>query len=195
MQPVLLLLCRGFEVYEAAAFHDVLGWSGAEGGPEVPVVTVGREPEVRGTFGLAVKPDRLLADVDSADYSALAVPGGFEDHGYYKDAYSEPVAALIRSFAAAEKPVASICIGALPVANSGVLRGRRATTYHLGGGRRREQLAEFGAEVVDERVVRDGGIITSTSPETAVDVALALLADLTDAANAAMVRRAMGFGE
>ena len=193
MDPVLLLLCRGFEVYEAAAFHDVLGWSGAEGGPEVPVVTAGCAPEVRSTFGLAVKPDRLLADVDPAGYSALAVPGGFEDHGYYKDAYSGPVADLIRAFAAAGKPIASICVGALPVANAGVLRGRRATTYHLGGGRRL-QLAELGAEVVDLPVVRDGRIITSTSPATAMDVAFALLADLTDEANAAMVRGKMGFG-
>ena len=157
-------------------------------------MTVGCAPEVRSTFGLAVKPDRLLADVDPAGYSALAVPGGFEDHGYYKDAYSGPVADLIRAFAAAGKPIASICVGALPVANSGVLSGRRATTYGIGGERRREQLAGFGAEVVDERVVRDGGIITSTSPATAMDVAFALLADLTDEANAAMVRGKMGFG-
>lgn len=194
MKPVLLLLCRGFEIYEAAAFHDVLGWSGAEGGPEAPVVTVGCAAEVRGAFGLCVRPDRLLAEVDPAEFSALAVPGGFEEYGYYDEAYGEPVAELIRAFAAAGKPIASICVGALPVAAAGVLAGRRATTYHLGGGRRREQLGGFGAEVIDQRVVRDGGIITSTSPETAVGVALALLAELTDEQNAAAVRRAMGFG-
>ncbi len=194
MKPVLLLLCRGVEIYEAAAFHDVLGWSGAEGGPEVPVATVGLQSEVCCTFGLKIRPDRLLSDVDPADFSALAVPGGFEDHGYYKDAYCEPVAALIRAFVADGKPVASICVGALPLANAGVLRGRRATTYHLDGGRRLAQLAEFGVEVVDESLVRDGNITTSSSPETAVDVAFALLERLTDAGNATMVRGRMGFG-
>ena len=76
-----------------------------------------------------------------------------------------------------------------------MLKGRRATTYHVGDGRRRKQLADFGAQVVDERVVVDRGIITSTAPETAVDVALALLAVLTGEENALNVRRAMGYAD
>jgi hypothetical protein len=29
MKKVLLLLCDGVEIYEAAAFYDVLGWTGS----------------------------------------------------------------------------------------------------------------------------------------------------------------------
>jgi 4-methyl-5(b-hydroxyethyl)-thiazole monophosphate biosynthesis len=195
VKRVLLLLCKGAEVYEAAAFYDVLGWSGDCGGEPVEVVTVGRTPEVTCTFGLRIVPDRLLADVDPSRFDALAVPGGFEAFGYYEDAYSDQVGELIRLFEGAGRTVASICVGALPLAKSGILAGRTATTYHRMDGLRRRQLADFDVEVLDEPVVRDGPVITSTSPATAMGVAFALLAELTGAENADRVRREMGFGE
>jgi 4-methyl-5(b-hydroxyethyl)-thiazole monophosphate biosynthesis len=194
MIRVLLLIPNGAEVFETAAFLDVLGWADAEGSQPIEVITCGLQREVRCTFGLRVLPDVLIDEVDADAYDALALPGGFEEHGFYEDAYSDRVAELIRAFDRGARPIASICVGALPVAKSGVLRDRRATTYHLGGSPRRQQLARLGATVVDERIVRDGNLITSTSPATAVDVALALLADLTDDDNAALVRHLMGFG-
>jgi hypothetical protein len=54
MKRVLLLLCKGVEVYEAAAFYDVLGWAREYGTEAVEVVTVGLQKEVRGTFGIKV---------------------------------------------------------------------------------------------------------------------------------------------
>jgi 4-methyl-5(b-hydroxyethyl)-thiazole monophosphate biosynthesis len=192
MKRVLLLLCKGFEVYEAGAFHDILGWSGEEGGEEVKAVTVGLQKEVRGTFGIKIIPEKLLSEVTVEDYDALAIPGGFEEYGFYEEAYSEPVADLIRRFDTLGKPIASICVGALPVAYSGILKGRKATSYHLGGGRRRKQLAAFGVEVVDAPIVKDGNVITSTSPVTAMDVAFELLARVTSVENAERVKHLVG---
>jgi 4-methyl-5(b-hydroxyethyl)-thiazole monophosphate biosynthesis len=193
MKRVLLLIPRGAEIYETAAFFDVLGWASESGSEPIEVVTAGLEPEVRCTFGLRVLPDRLLEDVRPEDFDALAVPGGFEDYGFYDHAYTDEVSELIRAFDHQAKPIASICVGALTVAKSGVLAGRRATAYHRMGGLRREQLSGFGVKVEDQPIVRDGNIITSTSPATAVDVALALLEALTDRANALEIRRLMGF--
>lgn len=193
MKKVLLLLCKGFEIYEAGAFHDVLGWSGAEGGEEVKVVTVGLQKEVVGTFGIEVIPDMLLSEIQAEDFDALAIPGGFEEYGFYEEAFSEPVADLIRRFDNLGKPIASICVGALPVANSGILKGRKATTYHLGEGRRRKQLAAFGVEVVDAPMVKDRNVITSTSPATAMEVAFELLARVTSVENAEHIKHMMGF--
>ncbi|AFM27036.1 DJ-1/PfpI family protein [Desulfomonile tiedjei] len=193
MKRVLLLLCKGFEIYEAAAFYDVLGWSGAYGSEQVAVVTVGLRKEVQGSFGIRVIPDRLLSEAHPEDFEALAVPGGFETHGYYEEAYSEPVADLIRRFFAMEKPIASICVGALPLANSGILKGRQATTYHLLEGIRRKQLASFGAHVIDKPIVWDENVITSTSPATAMEVAFALLARITSKENSDQIRLKMGF--
>lgn len=190
-----MLLCEGTEILEAAAFYDVLGWSGSVA-PEgrVQAVTAGLRSPVTCAFGLKLLPDLCLPEVDVEQFDALAVPGGFEEFGFYDDAYSDPVTHLLQGFAELGKPVASVCVGALPVARSGLLAGRQGTTYHLMGGRRRKQLAEFGVRVIDAPLVRDGNVITSTSPATAVEVALSLLADLTGGENADRVRRLMGFG-
>lgn len=193
MKRVLLLIPEGAELFETAAFFDVLGWASAEGSEPIQVVTVGLEPEVRSAFGLRITPDRLLADVDVDEFDALAVPGGFEEYGFYRQAYSNEVSDLVRAFDEQGKPIASICVGALPLAHSGVLDGRRATTYHLSNGYRRRQLARFNVEVVDESVVRDRNIVTSTSPATAVEVALILVEALTDRDNAVKIRHLMGF--
>jgi protein deglycase len=190
MKSVLLLLCEGVEIFEAAAFYDVLGWSGTYGAEPVRVVTVGLKTPVNCTFGLKVTPDALLPEIKAADFDALAIPGGFEIYGFYTEAYTEAVAQLIRQFDAAGKVIATICVGALPVANSGALTGRTATTYE---GQRRRQLAEFGVTVAAAPLVCDQNIITSTGPGTAAAVALRLLAQLTGEENAQHIRRMMGF--
>jgi protein deglycase len=193
MKRVLLLLADGFEAFEAAAFTDVLGFATAFGDEEVEVITVGLRPELHSTFGFTVVPEMLLDDVREEEFDAVAVPGGFERAGFYNDAYSDVFLEVFRRFAAAGKPIAAICTGALPVARSGVLRGRRATTYHLLEGKRRKELAEMGVAVVDEPVVRDGQIVTSTSPATATEVAFTLLEMLTSPDNAATTRHMMGY--
>ena len=166
---VLLLIPRGAEILETAAFVDVLGWATTYGAEPIEVVSAGLAEEVRCTFGMRVRPDRRLDEVSVDHFDALAVPGGFEEHGYYEEAFSDEVGALIRDFDRQGKPIASICVGALPLAHCGVLRGRCATTYHLSGGRRRRQLEGFEVEVRDEPIVHDGNVITSTCPATAVD--------------------------
>lgn len=193
MKRVLLLVPRGAEVFETAAFLDVLGWASLEGSEPIEVVTAGLAPEVCCSFGLRVLPAALVGDLRAADFDALAIPGGFEEFGYFEEAFSAAVGELVRGFDRDAKPIATICVGALPVARSGVLAGRRATTYCRGGSRRREQLAAEGVEVVDDELVRDRNIVTSTGPGTAVEVALALLETLTDTANAELVRQLMGF--
>jgi len=190
---VLLLLADGVELLEAAAFTDVLGWADTHGSERIEVVCAGLRPRLRCTFGPDLIPDVLLDQVAPADFDALAVPGGFKAAGFYTDAYAEPFLDVIRAFDSAGKPIAAICVGALPVARSGVLSGRRATTYKLLGGNSRKQLAGFGAEVVDASIVRDGNVITSTGPSTSVPVALRLVEILTSPENAAQIRELMGF--
>jgi len=192
-KKVMLLLCKGFEVYEAAAFYDVLGWAGYEGSLPVGVTTVGLEKEVVASFGMRIVPDAVLADVSADSFDALAVPGGFEAFGFYEEAYSEPVSTLIRRFFDLGKPIASICVGALALGNSGILTDRKATTYHLMQGQRRRELASFGVQVVDASMVCTSGIATSTSPATAVDTAFWLLSQITDEENVQLIRNLMGF--
>ncbi len=192
---VLILALKGFETIEFSSLFDVTGWARLEGGIDVEAVVCGFTPEVTSTFGLTVKTDLLIDDVDPSGYDALAIPGGFEEYGFYEEAYSEKTAELIKAFDDRNKPVASICVAALALGYSGILKGRKSTTYALGGGHRQRQLAGFGTQVLpDERVVVDGNVITSCGPGTAADVAFCLLQMLTDKESTEKVMTLMGFG-
>ena len=84
-------------------------------------------------------------------------------------------------------------MAALPLGKSGVLKGRKATTYHLGDGSRQKQLKAFGVDVINEPVVLDKNIITSYCPETAPAVAFKLLEKLLSTEKMEIVKHAMGF--
>lgn len=193
MKKVILLLANGFEMYEASAYIDVLGWDKIYGSKNVELYLCGLTKELKSTFGVNVKVDLLIEEINLDEFDALAIPGGFEDYDFYKDAYSEDFSSLIQNFYTDHKIISSICVGALPLGKSGILQNKRATTYNLMGGKRQKQLEEFGADVINEPVVSDRNVTTSWSPVTAVDVAFKLLEDLTDKANAKYIRQIMGF--
>ena len=194
MKKVCLLLANGFEAVEASVFTDVIGWNKLEGDGTTELVTVGLHDQLQCTFNFTVIPEMHVSELDIDSFDALAIPGGFEEAGFYEDAYSEPFLAIIREFERKGKIIASICVGALPVGKSGILEGREATTYNLGEGRRQKQLSEFGVKLVpDQPIVVDGNIITSYNPSTAFDVAFKLLEMLTSKENGDEVKRLMGF--
>ncbi len=133
---ILLLLAKGFETMEASVFIDVMGWARNDFGCDVNVVTCGLSKTVVSTFGVPVTVDILLNEVNIDEYDALAIPGGFEEYGFYEEAFSEEVSELIRGFNSQHKSIATVCVAALALAHSGILTGKRATTYHLNGGYR-----------------------------------------------------------
>ena len=190
---VLLLLAKGFETMEASVFIDVMGWAKTDHGCDVSVVTCGVNKTVVSTFGVPVTVDVLLDEVNADDYDALAIPGGFEEYGFYEEAYSETVGELIRKFNDQQKPIATICVAALALGHSGILKGKKATTYHLNGRLRQKQLAEFGVDVINEPIVVTDNIITSYCPQTAPGVAFKLLEMLVGTEKMLPVKTAMGF--
>lgn len=190
---VLVFCAKGFETMEFSAFIDVLGWARNDYGYDVQVETCGFTKQVVSTFGVPIVVDQTIDHIDPTAYDALAIPGGFEEFGFYEEAFDERLLALIRAFEAQHKIIATICVGALPLGKSGVLCGRTATTYHLKDGYRQKQLAEFGVAVINEPVVVDDNIITSYCPQTAPYVAFALLRKLVGEQKTAIVQRAMGY--
>jgi 4-methyl-5(b-hydroxyethyl)-thiazole monophosphate biosynthesis len=192
-KKVLLLLANGFEAYEASVFTDVMGWNKLEGDGSTDVITCGIQKELKCTWNFTVIPEMQLSNVDVTMFDALAVPGGFEEAGFYADAFSDDFLSVIREFDQAGKIIASICVGALPLGKSGVLKGRKGTTYHLNNGLRQKQLASFGVQVINQPIVVDKNIITSSCPSTAMGVAFTLLEMLTSADNCRNVKNLMGF--
>lgn len=194
MKKVLLLLANGFEAVEASVFTDVMGWNKSDGDGTTSLITVGMRKELKCTFNFTVIPEIQINEVNVDEFDALAIPGGFEEAGFYEDAYSDEFLNVIREFNRAGKIIASICVGALPIGKSRALTNRNATTYNLSNGQRQKQLAEFGANVIcDEPIVIDKNIITSYNPSTAFDVAFKLLEILTSLENCTKVKNLMGF--
>lgn len=194
MKKVLLLLANGFEVLEAGAFTDVIGWNLFEGDRSTSITSVGLHPTLKCTWGFSCVPDKQLSQINLDDYDALAIPGGFEEAGFFEDAFSEEFLVVIRHFDQRNKPIASICVAALAIGKSGVLANREATTYTYLNNQRQAQLEELGVKLIKNRpIVIDKNIITSRSPATAIDVAFLLLEELTDKKNVLEVKQRMGF--
>jgi len=191
MKKVLLLLANGFEIFEASAFIDVIGWNLVEGDGSTELSTCGLKKEIKSTFNQRFIVDYVINEIDINSFDALAIPGGFEEYGFYKDAYDIKFLDLIRSFKANNKIIATICTGALPLGKSGVLKNKKGTTYN--SIIRREALKEFGVVVTHQPIVMDDSMITSFNPSTAVNVALLLLEHLTTRDNADKVRQLLGF--
>ncbi|MEK4758961.1 DJ-1/PfpI family protein [Viridibacillus sp. FSL E2-0187] len=193
MKKILLLLADGFEAVEASVFTDVLGWNKWEGDGSTEVVTVGLRDKLTCTWNFNVVPEKTIHDIQLDEFDALAIPGGFEEAGFYDDAFSESFSNIIRHFDARQKPIASICVASLALGKSGILKNRKATTYAHPTSIRKEQLKNFGVNVQNERIVQDGHIITSSNPGTAFDVAFLLLEMLTTKENTHHVKDLMGF--
>lgn len=191
MKKVLLLLAEGFEVFEASVFIDVIGWNLEEGDGSTELFSCGLRKEIKSSFKQRFITDYQIDEVDVDSFDALAIPGGFETYGFYTDAYNEKFLDLIRAFKSKRKMIASICVGALPVGKSGVLKDKKGTVYQ--NEVRCEALKRFGVEVICQPIVVDDNVITSWNPSTAIDVALLLLEHLTNKKNADKVRDLMGF--
>jgi 4-methyl-5(b-hydroxyethyl)-thiazole monophosphate biosynthesis len=192
MKRVLLLLAEGFEMYEASVFIDVMGWNLAEGNGQTELFTCGLKKEITSTFNQKLIADYVADDVNVEDFHALAIPGGFEEYHFYTDAYNDRFSEIIRLFYQQKKTIASICTGAFPVAKTGILNGKKGTTYNLNPVRQ-QALAGMGVNVINEPVVEDDNIITCWNPSSAVNVAFLLLEKLTDKQNANQVKKKMGF--
>jgi len=189
----LLFLAKGFETMEFSVFVDVMGWARNDYGYDTQITTCGFQKQVISTFNIPVMVDKLIDEIIVDDYDALAIPGGFEEYGFYEEVYSDKFLNLIREFDSRGKIIATICVAALPLGKSGVLKNRKATTYHLRDGYKQNQLREFGVEVVNEPIVVDNKVITSYCPETAVGVAFILLEMLTSKEQMEIVKSAMGY--
>ena len=103
--------------------------------------------------------DGVVSDASVDDYDALLLPGGTVNPDKLR--MDERAVAFVRDFVATGKPVAAICHGPWTLAEAGVVRGRRMTSWPSV----RTDLRNAGAEVVDEEVVVDGQFTTSRSPK------------------------------
>ncbi|MGE0116426.1 MAG: type 1 glutamine amidotransferase domain-containing protein [Dongiaceae bacterium] len=157
-KKVAIVATDGFEQSELERPLEALRQAGATAHVISP-----RPGEIRGwetkDWGRAVAVDRTLDDASPGEYDALVLPGGQINPDLLR---VEPKAVdFVRQMFRAGKPVAAICHGPWLLIEADVVRGRRATSYKS----IRTDLRNAGAQVVDEPVVVDQGLITSRQPD------------------------------
>jgi len=194
MKNVLLLLANGYETYEASVFIDVIGWNLIDGDKSTKLFSCGLKKEISSSFNQKCIVDYLVDEINVDDYDALAIPGGFEEFEFYKEAYDEKFLSVIRDFQMKNKLIASICVAALSLGKSGILNGRVATTYNKKA-IRQDTLKKYGVTVKNEPIVIDSNVITCWNPSTAIDVAFLLLERLSTKKNTNHIKSIMGFDD
>ena len=175
-KKVLLFLAQGFEDLEAATIIDICGWTYYRRHlQKVDVYVTGFHKEVTGRFGLKIKPDVLIDDIDSKEYDALAIPGGFHSQGF-DEAYDAKVLNLAKSVYNNGGIIATMCIGILPVAKAGLLKGKRATTYPLSKNHDNPRyLRKHGGQYSGKSVEFDDRIISCAGPAQSLHVVMIML--------------------
>ncbi|TMM16518.1 MAG: type 1 glutamine amidotransferase [Actinobacteria bacterium] len=106
-----------------------------------------------------VKVDKTVEEVSVDDYDALLVPGGVGNPDQLRG--DENAVSLVRDFAGAGKPMAVICHGPWVLVESGVVRGRKVTSWPT----LQTDIVNAGGKWVDQEVVVDAGIVTSRKPD------------------------------
>lgn len=171
---VYVLLANGFEELEALAPYDIL----VRGDVEVRFVSVNGTDFVTGTHGVTVRADMRLDEIRlPAEMTVL--PGGMPGMTHLNAVPG--LDALLDG----SDWLAAICASPSVLGLHGKLNGKKATCFP--GFEKNLK----GAQVSEERVVRDGNVITAKGAGVACEFGFALLAALRGEEIAARVRASM----
>jgi len=155
---VAALVDQGFEQIELLEPKGALEAAGAR----VDVISP-QAGTVRGwnhtEWGDNVRVDRSLTDAMPNDYDALLLPGGVMNPDHLR--MNEQAVRFVKQMFDDGKPIAAICHGPWTLAEAGVIRGVRMTSFPS----IKTDLKNAGAQWVDEEVVVDRGIVSSRKPD------------------------------
>jgi protease I len=155
---VAILATDGFEQVELTEPRKAL----MEAGATVQVVSP-KEGEIQGynhhDKGDTVRVDLALERADPSEFDALMLPGGVINPDQLR--MERRAVEFVRRFFEQGKPVAAICHGPWLLVEAGVVDGRTVTSWPS----IRTDLRNAGAQVVDQEVVTDEGLVTSRKPD------------------------------
>lgn len=176
---VYVHLADGFEEIEALTVVDVLRRADIA----AKTVSVTGDKTVRGAHDIKVAADLLFEEADYDNCEMIVLPGGMP--GTANLAKHEGLAKQLNAFAQSGKWLAAICAAPSVLGRMSLLKDKHVTSYPG----YENQL--IGAIYSEERVVRDGKLITSRGPGTAIEFSLELVMLLKNEQTAAALRNAM----
>jgi len=158
-KTIAILATDGFEQSELLEPKRLLEAHGAH----VDVISSDGKQTIRGwkekNWGDEVKVDVQLSDADASRYDALVLPGGVINPDTLRR--DKQAISFIQTVDKAGKPVAAICHGPWLLAESGLAKDRRLTSWAS----IKTDLINAGGKWEDAEVVTDGNIITSRKPD------------------------------
>ena len=156
---LIIIAPKGFQDHEYAIPKEIL----EKGGFEVATASVKRG-ECRGAFGARVQAGYAINEADADEYEAVVIIGGQGCPAAYFN--NEKIFKLLQDFYEKGKITAAICIAPVVLAQSGILKNKKATVWNEDG-KWKPELEKYGAIYADEDVVVDGNVITANGPGTA----------------------------
>lgn len=181
MAKVYIFLASGFEEIEALTVVDLLRRANIE----VVMVSVHDGILVKGAHGIEVMADMEYQMDSCQDGDMLVLPGGMPGTNGLMG--HEGLRELLFEYRNSGKLLAAICAAPSVLGLNGILKGKTATCYP---GFEDKLL---GAKAVNERVVKDGNVITSRGVGTAIDFALVLIEELADKAIAEKIAQGIQY--
>jgi len=157
-KKVALLVHNYFEQVEFTGPKRAL----EEAGAEVDVITANGE-ELQGLNhvdkGDTFTADMSVEEIAAEEYDAVVIPGGVVNADHLR--MSQAARDFVMEMEATGKLVAAICHGPWLLVSSGLVRGRKLTSYAT----IQDDIRNAGGDWVDEEVVIDGNFITSREPD------------------------------
>lgn len=157
-KKIAILAADGFEESELFSPLEALKDEGAT----VDIVSIDGG-EIQGfkhmEKGKSIGVDKQISEAAIKDYDGLYVPGGLFNPDKLRR--NEKVIAFVRSAFEQKLPVAAMCHGPQVLITAGVVKGRKMTGFEA----IQVDLKNAGADVRDEEVVVDHGLVTSRKPD------------------------------
>lgn len=117
---------------------------------------------IQGANGMKVMPDYSFDTCPNLDI--LVVPGGI---GRRQAMHNPTIQEFVRNQSKNAKYITSVCTGSLILAETGLLDGKRATTYHTAF----EELQSYNTITIEKaKVVHDGSIITAAGVTSGLEL-------------------------
>lgn len=187
-----IILFAGFDELDALGPFEVLQNAAKLGaGFEVRLVSPSGAGQLVGAHGLQVYAPAALGEGPQPEI--VIVPGGGWNNHSQDGARAESTSGKIPSYLAERHrdgaTIASVCTGVMIVAAAGLVRGRPAITHHVAI----EDLRAAGAEIINERVVDDGDLVTAGGVTSGLELALWLVERFATRATADKVAAAMEY--
>ncbi len=117
---------------------------------------------IHGEHGYSLEIEKTFDQVNPEDYDLLILPGGFPDGAPRTVSKNINAQKITKFFFDNSKTVAAICHGPYTLISSGVVKGRKVTSFWGDGVP--EELKKAGAKYEDTEVVVDKNLITSRYP-------------------------------